>query len=70
MGLRDKATSKKKPLPKKVGAPSSLEKNKLSEDELRILLRLLRETTFKGSDVENIYNLVQKIQNQFEDWLK
>lgn len=70
MGLRDKANSKKNPLPKKVGAPSSLEKNKLSEDELRILLRLLRETTFKGSDVENIYNLVQKIQNQFKDWLK
>lgn len=70
MGLRDKANSRKKPLPKKAGAPSSLEKNRLSEDELRMLLRLLRETTFKGNDVENIYNLVKKLQNQFEDWLK
>lgn len=68
MGLRDKVQSKKKPLSKKAGVNSNL--NKLSEDELRILLNLVKQTTFKGENIEPMYNLVKKLQNQFEDWLK
>ena len=68
MGLRDKANSRKKPLPKKAGVSPSL--HKLSEDELRILLNLIRQSTFKGDQVESVYNLTKKLQGQFEEWLK
>jgi hypothetical protein len=39
--------------------------NDLESEELMYLLHLLKETTFKGQDVEKIYNLILKLQNQF-----
>jgi hypothetical protein len=37
----------------------------LKSEELVYLLHLLKETTFKGQDVEKVYNLILKLQNQY-----
>lgn len=36
----------------------------LSKKEIEFLLFLIKETTFKGQDVEVLYNLVYKLQQQ------
>ena len=38
--------------------------NELNIQELELLLVLLRNTSFKGEQLELLYNLVIKIQNQ------
>jgi hypothetical protein len=37
----------------------------LKSEELVYLLYILKETTFKGQDVEKVYNLILKLQNQY-----
>jgi len=48
--------------------PNKVEKvtnpNELNTQELELLLILLRNTSFKGEQLELLYNLVIKIQNQ------
>jgi len=42
-------------------------KNKLEEQEVALILTLIKHSTFKGEDLETIYNLVVKLQNQLRD---
>jgi len=39
--------------------------NKLSKEELELLLALIKRSQFLGEHVEVIYNMVVKIQNQY-----
>lgn len=59
-------TMKKKTPQKKTTAGSS-SKNMLDSEELIVILNMIRESTFKGADVERVYNTVLKLQNQLKD---
>ena len=40
-------------------------KSSLDQDEIGIILNLIKENSFKGKDLETIYNLVIKLQDQY-----
>jgi hypothetical protein len=44
--------------------------NQLSAQELAFLLDGLKKTTFLGEQVEVVYNLIMKLQNQYIDQAK
>jgi hypothetical protein len=44
---------------------SKIDTNKLSKEELELLLVLIKRSQFLGEHVEVIYNMVVKIQNQY-----
>ena len=44
--------------------------NELTIQELEFLLNLIRNITFKGDQLEPLYNLVIKIQNQHKSKIK
>jgi len=62
MGLRNYVN--KKP---KVEKQTKIEfpKNSLDKQELSIILNLIKETSFKGEDIETMYNLILKLQDQY-----
>ena len=62
MGLVDQM--KKKPSARKTGGSSS---NKLEKQELLIILNMMKESAFQGKDVETVYNIVVKLQNQLKN---
>ena len=37
----------------------------LNQEELKYLLSLIKDSTFKGKDIETIYNLTWKLQKAF-----
>ena len=39
--------------------------NQLSLRELEVLLSLIKTSTFTGGDIEPLYNMVNKLQNQY-----
>jgi hypothetical protein len=39
--------------------------DQLSIQEIEILLSMLKRTTFLGEDIEHLYNLIVKLQNQY-----
>jgi hypothetical protein len=45
--------------------PTSSDDNKLSREELELLINLIKRSSFLGEHVEIIYNIVFKLQNQF-----
>jgi hypothetical protein len=45
--------------------PTSPDENKLSKEELELLINLIKKSSFLGEHIEIIYNLVLKLQNQF-----
>ena len=55
MGLRDNFKKQKE---------DKKEDSSLSKQELEFLLVLIKQVTFKGEDVELLYNVVSKIQQQ------
>lgn len=40
-------------------------KNNLDKQELTLILNMIKETKFKGEDIELLYKLVIKLQNQY-----
>ena len=46
-----------------VPTPSTLS-NQLTTQEIEVLLSIIKKTTFLGEDIEPLYNLVIKLQNQ------
>jgi len=44
--------------------------NKLSTQELQLILTLLKQSTIKGDQVELFYSSVIKLQNQYTDQAK
>ena len=65
MELRDFVNTKK--LKKKQSTQTQIEfpKNSLDKTELSIILNLIKETSFKGDDIEIMYNLILKLQDQY-----
>ena len=45
--------------------PTSSDDNKLSREELELLINLIKRSSFLGEHVEIIYNIVLKLQYQF-----
>ncbi len=41
-----------------------LSSNQLTVTEIEVLLSMVKRTTFLGEDIEPLYNLVNKLQNQ------
>ena len=42
-----------------------LSSNQLTAKEIEVLLSMVKRTTFLGEDIEPLYNLVVKLQNQY-----
>ena len=65
MGLRDFVNTK--PIKEKKSKQTKIEfpKNSLDKQELSIILNLIKETSFKGEDIETMYNLILKLQDQY-----
>lgn len=51
----------------KANNPSLLSKDSLDKKEITIILNLIKNTTFKGDNLETMYNLVLKLQNQYSN---
>jgi hypothetical protein len=47
-----------------------LSSNQLSAKEIEVLLSMVKRTTFLGEDIEPLYNLVVKLQNQYTEQTK
>lgn len=41
--------------------------NQLSIQEIEILLSMIKRSNFLGEDIEHLYNLVVKLQNQYTE---
>lgn len=39
--------------------------NNLTKEEIALLLNLVKQSTFQGENIEPLYNLVLKLQNQY-----
>lgn len=50
---------------KQNSSPINGEEFLLSKSELEFLLLLIRDSTFKGERVEDVYNTVYKLQQQY-----
>jgi hypothetical protein len=44
--------------------------NQLTIQEIEVLLSMIKRTTFLGEDIEPLYNLVAKLQNQYTEQTK
>ena len=44
---------------------TSLSSNQLTQQEIGMLLSMIKKTTFIGEDVESLYNLIIKLQQQY-----
>jgi glutathione peroxidase-family protein len=47
-----------------------LSSNQLTVMEIEVLLSMIKRTTFLGEDIEPLYNLVNKLQNQHTEQSK
>jgi hypothetical protein len=47
-----------------------LSSNQLTAKEVEVLLSMIKRTTFLGEDIEPLYNLVLKLQNQYIEQTK
>jgi hypothetical protein len=47
-----------------------LSSNQLTAKEVEVLLSMIKRTTFLGEDIEPLYNLVIKLQNQYIEQTK
>lgn len=63
MALLDKIKNSKKVT--KPNDPPLLPKNSLDKKEITIILNLIKGTTFKGDNIEVMYNLILKLQDQY-----
>ena len=62
MGIIDKIRSNSQ--------PQETQSNQLSQQEIEVLLSMIKRTTFLGEDIEPLYNLVIKLQNQYTEQSK
>ena len=60
MGLRDQINKINKS-----NNPILSSKDSLDIEEVALILNLIKNSPFKGGDIETIYNLVIKLQNQY-----
>ena len=41
------------------------DKNQLTREEINYVLGIIKDTTFQGSEIERLYNIVYKLQSQY-----
>ena len=63
MAIIDKL--RKTPKEIKVNNPPLLSKDSLDQKEITIILNLIKNTSFRGDNIETIYGLILKLQNQY-----
>ena len=61
MSMLDDLRNKLQPTSKSVNT------NQLSIQEIEVLLSMIKRTTFLGEDIEHLYNLIVKLQNQYTE---
>ena len=49
----------------KANNPSLFSKDSLDQKEITIILELIKSTSFRGDNIETIYGLILKLQNQY-----
>ncbi len=49
----------------KANNPPLLSKDSLDQKEITIILNLIKNTSFRGDNIETIYSLILKLQNQY-----
>ena len=54
-------------LKQQMETPIGVSKNKLDKVEIGIILTLIKQSTFKGEDLEQVYNMVIKLQSQIKN---
>ena len=54
-------------LKQQMETPIGVSKSKLDKVEIGIILTLIKHSTFKGEDLEKVYNMVIKLQNQLKN---
>lgn len=64
MALIDKI-KKTKPTPTPKPTPKISLKDNLDPNEITIILNLIKNTSFRGDNIETIYNMILKLQNQY-----
>ena len=47
--------------------PKEVNLNQLSIQEIEVLLSMIKRTNFLGEDIEPLYNLIVKLQNQYTE---
>ena len=63
MALIDKIR-KQNPI-KEVNNPPLFSKDSLDKKEITIILNLIKNTSFRGDNIETMYSLILKLQNQY-----
>jgi len=63
MAIIDKLKRSNKEI--KVNNPPLLSKDSLDQKEITIILNLIKNTSFRGDNIETIYGLILKLQNQY-----
>ena len=66
MGLIDKINQSNKEKLIENLPEEKIEDLLLNRDELRLILTIIKDSTFKGNQIEVIYNLTWKIQQAFK----
>ncbi len=49
----------------KITGKAQEDPNALTKQELEFIITLIRQSSFQGESLENLYNLVLKLQNQY-----
>ena len=47
--------------------PSTTTPTPFTSDEIKLLLMMVRQSTFKGDTIESVYNLVNKLQTMYNE---
>ena len=47
--------------------PKEVNPNQLTIQEIEVLLSMIKRTNFLGEDIEPLYNLIVKLQNQYTE---
>ena len=55
---------------KQIASPNGEASISLTKQELEILLLMIKDASFRGEDVESIYNLVYKLQQSYTNLTK
>ena len=69
--LKEKLQGKKTISPTKISTPTKIKNNFNFElEEARYLLTLIAKSDFSGKDIQIVYNVALKLQNQIKEYIK
>lgn len=67
MGFREKLKTNKQIQDQSESSTDFVEQDKsqLTREEINYVLGIIKDTTFQGSEIERLYNIVYKLQTQY-----